>query len=348
MPVRNASSYLYEAINSVQNQTFSDFELVVIDDGSTDATRDLVQEMSRSDPRIRLLSNPGQGISAALNAGIENSQADIIARMDGDDICEPERLVRQIYELNADRDLAGIGSQITKIDSKGLPFGVGRYPLAPADCRAFAAIGSPFCHPAMMLRRRAMKRAGLYRSAFDGAEDIDLWLRMLRWEKMANIPDRLLRYRVHATNSSSEWKEKPIKALLLSRLGAEEDDKHISDDADLEQFVFENKDNKNLLRHLFIYMALNGVTRNEYDELLNGFLYRYCTEESPSVLSYWMLRLLKAYLTDRNFTNALRIIIFIMLKFPGAAANEFFRTLISGSTRPWHKYLEDRSGALGS
>ena len=202
LPVYNGEPFLADALESILAQSFRDFELIAIDDGSRDASGEILDRLAARDDRVRVVHQTNAGIVAALNRGLALARGELIARMDADDLAHPERFARQVVFLDAHAEIAVVGCAVTLIDRVGNRIRDVEYPLASEAVAAFLACGSPLAHPAVMMRRAAVLAAGGYREAYLHAEDYDLWLRMAERYRIANLPDRLLRYRQHATEQS--------------------------------------------------------------------------------------------------------------------------------------------------
>jgi len=208
MPVYNGARFLREAIDSILAQTCRDFEFIVIDDGSTDESPSIVA--SYTDPRIRLIRTGAQsGVAAALNAGIRAASSDLIARQDADDVSEATRLERQIAAFRARPQLALLGTQATIVDASGAVRGRTERSLDVAALRWYALLDNPFIHTSVMIRRDVVdacggypegsgRQAGELRLANDVVTDYELWCRVLVTHEAANLPERLVRYRVNA------------------------------------------------------------------------------------------------------------------------------------------------------
>ena len=199
MPLYNVQAHLREAMDSLLGQRFGDFEIVAVDDGSRDATLDILRGYEAADPRVRVLSRPNTGIVGALNDGLRMARADFIARMDGDDISLPDRLQKQVDYLLAHPACVLVGSQVMLIDPEGQPIcphPQTRYAHADID-HDHLNRGWPVIHPAVMMRRAAVERVGGYREQYKFLEDLDLFLRLAEVGELANLPDILLKYRLH-------------------------------------------------------------------------------------------------------------------------------------------------------
>lgn len=206
MPVRDGQRFLSLAIESVLSQTVRDLELLVVDDGSGDATPEIVRGFSARDDRVRLVQQPPSGISAALNAGLEAARSPWVARLDADDVALPERLERQLAAARSRPDVIVWASWAQTIDVEGRPIGrVSTGPVTDAEfARDHAAGFVEILHPTVMLRRDVALDVGGYDSRFDGAEDVELWDRMGVLGPMLTLPETLVRFRVHGGSFSTE------------------------------------------------------------------------------------------------------------------------------------------------
>ncbi len=194
MAVRDGAPFLDEAIQSVLRQTLRDFELVIINDGSVDSTLHIIR--SYSDRRIRVVDNPvSLGLAACLNLGIENSRGRYIARMDADDVCLPERLEKQVAFMEAHPVLCASGTWATLIDAEGAVLRERRMPCGDA-MQVKPWLTSPIIHPSAMIRRRQLGEIR-YNPKLTAAQDFDLWFRLARSGRLDNLPEPLLRYRIH-------------------------------------------------------------------------------------------------------------------------------------------------------
>ena len=201
LPVYNAETFILEAVNSILNQNFKDFELILIDDASFDNTASILSGIS--DSRIRLFHHDqNQGLVASLNEGLHIACGDFIARMDHDDVALPERFARQVafLEQNPMVDVVGTGYRL--IDQDG-NFGHSYRPPATSEEINWAmCFLCPLAHPTIMARREILLAHGGYDKAATFAEDYDLWERLSRKVKIANLPETLLLLRKHHRNMS--------------------------------------------------------------------------------------------------------------------------------------------------
>jgi glycosyltransferase involved in cell wall biosynthesis len=196
MPVHNGADFLAEAIESILTQTFGDFEFVIVDDGSTDATSEILRLYAERDARIRVLREARVGIVTALNRGLAIASGMYLARMDADDCALPNRLKIQVDLLDASPTVIACGSAVYQIGSKS---GLVSMPRTDRQCKLFLAIGNCFAHPAVMFRMDAIKLRGLnYSDDYLYAEDYKLWSDMAVYGDFHNLKQPLLRYRVHS------------------------------------------------------------------------------------------------------------------------------------------------------
>ncbi len=216
MPVYNGKLYLREAIDSILNQTFSDFELLVVDDGSTDGSPDIVR--TYIDPRVKLIALPtNQGLTIAPNQAHKVAKGEYIARMDCDDISLPQRLAKQVKYLDQHPDIAVVGAQCVYVDTEGKIFpsqNTFRCAREHTSIRWTASYECPFVHSSAMYRRQVVwDRLGGYNESISFAEDFELWLRLLgNGYQGANMDETLVKYRIHpksvmnSTNSQNRIK----------------------------------------------------------------------------------------------------------------------------------------------
>ena len=198
LPVWNGERFLRAAIDSITAQTYGAFELIVIDDGSSDDSLAIAREAAAYDRRIVVLPLPHHGLPAALNAGIAAARGLYLARMDADDCAMPARLAQQVAHLDAHPRCVVVGGAVEVVDAYETRLGVVRFPLAHAAIvDALAAGRSGFAHPAVLMRREPVVAAGGYRGSAFPSEDLDLWFRLTHHGEFANLDEPLLQYRRH-------------------------------------------------------------------------------------------------------------------------------------------------------
>jgi glycosyltransferase involved in cell wall biosynthesis len=214
MPVHDGERFLAAAIASIIGQTFARFELIVVDDGSTDGTAAILG--NETDPRLRvhrLARN--QGITRALNEGCRQARGQFIARMDADDVSVPERLEAQVDYLRSHEDVAVVGSWVQRMDEQGVLGAVQRYPAEPALVAWSMAFFNSVAHPTVLMRRAALDMAAVYSAEYPRAEDYALFAGLSRTARLANIPEVLLHYRMWSGNASrnAEQEQQAIRVV---------------------------------------------------------------------------------------------------------------------------------------
>jgi glycosyltransferase involved in cell wall biosynthesis len=199
MSVHNGEKYLREAVESILNQAFRDFEFIIIDDGSTDCSKEMLEQYAAKDPRIRLISREHRGRPKSLNEGIALAKGELIAIMDADDISLPERLVKQSAHLKKHRSCVAVGGYALRIDCDGDPINLWEVPVSheAVDSHHIAGDVAGMIHPAVTIRLKALTDIGGYDERLSVTQDLDLWLRLAEVGELANLPEVVLKYRVH-------------------------------------------------------------------------------------------------------------------------------------------------------
>lgn len=226
MPAYNAEKYLREAIESILNQTYTDFELIIINDGSTDKTKEIIQ--SYDDSRIVYIENENNsGICVTLNKGLDIARGKYIVRMDADDIAMPTRLASQFAFMETNTDISVAGCFVERIfdDSSKNDFPPSE--KDPVQCRADMLFATCVAHPAVIIRKSILDENGLrYDDDYRGMEDYHLWWRCSKHSNVTNIPEVLLQYRIHKSQVTQiplteEFieKKRQFVALRLSDIG---------------------------------------------------------------------------------------------------------------------------------
>ena len=216
IPVWNGERYLKQAIESILAQDFVDFELLVIDDGSTDRSAEIVSAFAH-DPRVTLHKQANGGVVAARNAGLRVARAEFVAFLDADDIALPGRLAKQAAYLRAHPEAAVIGSNITYFSDADGVIRTQKFPFGEAKVAMALETGNPLAQPSVMLRKSLAIDAGGYREAFRfGAEDYDLWLRLAEKHPLDNLPEVLTLYRIHDDSLTHRRRHEQTFAALAA------------------------------------------------------------------------------------------------------------------------------------
>lgn len=204
LPVYNAEQFVAEAVLSILGQSFSDFELIAIDDGSTDRSAAILDSLAAKDARIIVLRQSNSGLIATLNRGCASARGQYLARMDADDVSLPERLRTQVQYLENHPEIGIVGTWFQDISAGGTAGRVWPLPAAPAVVQWFLMFGDCIAHPSIMARSGVFRELGYYNSDALHVEDYDLWIRACAVTKIANIRSVLLRYRFNAGSVSAQ------------------------------------------------------------------------------------------------------------------------------------------------
>ena len=223
LPCYNAARTLKETLESLSCQTLDDFEVIAVDDGSTDATYSILQGWADVDQRIHLISQSHSGIVTALNAGVKACQSPLIARMDADDLAHPQRLALQIAFLEQNPDMAVVGCRVRGYPPEDVRQGFSIYLdwqnalLSDEDIRREMFIESPLAHPSVIVRRDWLLEVGGYQE-HGWPEDYDLWLRLyLAGARFAKLPEILLDWREHTTRLTRQDSRYSLENFLRAK-----------------------------------------------------------------------------------------------------------------------------------
>jgi glycosyltransferase involved in cell wall biosynthesis len=212
MPVYNAESFLVDAIESILQQTYKNFELIIVDDGSTDATPKILSAFAKKDSRIHVITNESNlGIVQALNNGLLICQGEYVVRMDADDISVHDRLSKQIPVLEKNPEIVVLGASLGYIDAEGKGLGIVR----KCSINKSLLFANPLLHPTVVIRKKTLDKIGVYyQSKYLYAEDYFLWLRLSKEGKLDAIPDIVLNYRI----SGEATRVKQLKGVIWATL----------------------------------------------------------------------------------------------------------------------------------
>lgn len=207
MPVRNGAQWIHPAIDSLLNQDYENFEILLVDDGSVDDSVSIAKDLAGDN--LRVVTAPGQGLARALAIGVGAADTEIVLRLDADDKAAPKRLSKQVTFLNDNPEFVLVGANVNIIDARDSRVGGSRFPLTDRGIRLRMNIGNPFAHSAVAFRRSAVLAAGNYWSpdAKPFPEDYHLWCRVALTGLMANLPERLVDYHLHQSGLALANKE---------------------------------------------------------------------------------------------------------------------------------------------
>jgi hypothetical protein len=219
MAVYNGERFLGEAVESILGQSFGDFEFIIIDDGSTDGSTALLGAFAERDARIGVYRQENKGLVESLNRGCALARGTYLARMDADDIAVEDRLKWQLYFLETHPEVGLLSGAAEFIDAAGNPVYVAANPCSDREIQRALPDGNVIWHPAVMMRKDVFVAAGAYRHLKD-AEDYDLWLRMAELTRTANLPQVILRYRLHAGQVSVRKSREQALGTGMARVAA--------------------------------------------------------------------------------------------------------------------------------
>lgn len=203
MSAFNADSYINRSIESILLQTLKNFELIVVNNASSDKTLSIIRSYARKDKRIRIINNKQSlKFSHSLNIGVSFAKADLIARMDADDASDPKRLEAQYLFLKKHPKVAIVGTNIIVVDTNGVKIWQRRYPAESKAIKGIMLRYAPFAHPTVMFRKKVFEEFGGYNPKMRLCEDIDFWFRIGTKYDFGNISINLLRYTLSKTSST--------------------------------------------------------------------------------------------------------------------------------------------------
>ena len=215
--IYNGEPYLRSSLESILGQTYEDFELLIINDGSTDGTVDVIKTFK--DYRIRLIHNEkNQGLISCLNQGIGVARGVFLARQDSDDLAIDSRLEKQVKYLESHSNAVLVGTWLSLIDEHGIELEQWKYPEDPLLVRWAMLFDSPVGHSSVMFRTEVARKLGGYSRNHIYAEDYDFWSRMSKSGEVVNIPQILQRYRIHSESVSAQKREAQEKMRLTISL----------------------------------------------------------------------------------------------------------------------------------
>ncbi|EHU5196724.1 glycosyltransferase [Vibrio vulnificus] len=203
LPVFNASKYIEDAINSVLRQSYKNFEFIIINDGSTDDSSIILNDLAGKDSRIKLYERENKGLIYTLNEALSYCKGEFIARMDADDICSPCRLMKQLQYFESNPNVDVLGSWVNVFGANNTIYKYFENDRVIKESLV-RGIGSGFAHPTVMFKRKIIEQLGynLYDEKYKHAEDIALWMKLSKNFVFSNIQEALLMYRIHNENVS--------------------------------------------------------------------------------------------------------------------------------------------------
>ena len=262
MPVYNAAAYLADAIESILEQTFTLFELIIVDDGSEDGSQRIAEQFEAADKRIRLIvQERNSGNYPSRNHGMAGARGEFIAVMDSDDIALPDRLERQVQFLQEHPGYTMVGSRVLLIDPEGAPIGPkgGLFTEHEDIDAALMERKWAVVHPTILMRRTAVEAVGGYREKFRTCADHDIYIRLAELGRVANLQEVLLCYRQHYTSLTRLKSDQQHNLRLIQREARERRELSLLDDGPLppiQEPETLNRRQKMRLRCIWAEMAL--------------------------------------------------------------------------------------------
>ncbi len=217
MSAYNSEKYIVEAIESILNQTYKNFEFIIIDDGSRDKTTKIIKRYAKMDSRIEFKSRPNKGLIRSLNEGLRMSKGSLVARQDADDVSKKLRLQKQVDFLNKNPSVALVGTNYVATDEKGNVITTTDVLTTPDDLKLAEIFSNQFGHGTIMVRAEVLREVGFYDTCYKHAEDYDLWSRMSRSYLVANLKEPLYIWRSHPKNVTSKYSREMKKQILVIR-----------------------------------------------------------------------------------------------------------------------------------
>lgn len=202
MAAYNAERFVRSAVESILRQSFTSLECIVIDDGSSDGTWEVLRDLAHEDARVRLVRNTENlGVAESRNRGTALARGEFIGVVDADDISLPERFGVQVAYLRRNPEIGAVGAMMRLMDENGqVSEHISRWPILPGHVAWVLCFGSAIPHPASMIRSQLLRQVGGYRREYAVAHDYDLWQRLSAHTKLSSLPDVLVHYRRHTTN----------------------------------------------------------------------------------------------------------------------------------------------------
>ena len=252
-----------ESVASLRAQTAGDIEILLLFNGADGPTIRLGRELAATDDRVRVIELREANLAAALNRGLQEARNELVARMDADDTCEPDRLEKQAAFMAAHPEIAAVGTAFDGVDEHGGQVGADHPPTEPGEIRWRLCLGNVFCHGSMMLRKTMVLDAGGYDPACQFAQDYDLWLRLAERHPMANLPEVLYHYRAAMGRRHTEQAATAAGVMLRAwaRLRAPEPSEHGVISGLVARATWGGREARSAQAELESHLALRGPTR---------------------------------------------------------------------------------------
>lgn len=224
MTAYNAAEFVLQAVESIQNQSYSNWELIIVNDGSTDETGKIVTKLAKNDKRLKLINcRKNRGASIASNLGLTKARGTFVARMDSDDIAFPDRLARQVSYLQKHKKVIVVGGQCELIDREGYSIGMKNFPISHTEIYDALYQINPIQHPSLMINTKLLGKEKItYHTDVLLAHDLEILFKLAQYGKLANLEDVILKYRIHSDSLSLKHPKETFKHTLMVRQLARE------------------------------------------------------------------------------------------------------------------------------
>ena len=320
MPVYNSEKFLNEAIESILNQTYKNIEFIIVNDGSTDKSMDIIN--SYKDKRIRIINNAeNRGIVYSLNTGLKICTGKYIVRMDSDDISYKNRIEEQVLYMEKNLDIIAAGTYV-KIFGDGIKEKIKKNPILFEELKVKNLFSAPIYHPTLIIRREIFQKLK-YIEGYDGYEDFDLWQRLINsGYKISNLPKELLKYRIVKTSISGNFQKKIEKKYFGIKRIYKNNLNHILGKNDIEDKIIEQFTILNLT-NLIPFKIADKTDIDDYFNLINYLIKenkknKYYQEEYLKKYLYmrWAILILKSnkasikHIWNKEFIIGLKNLIF--------------------------------------
>lgn len=232
MSVYNGEDYLVESIESILNQTYRNFEFIIINDGSTDASETIISQFAKKDTRIVYIKQKNNGLAKSLNLGINKAKGYYIARQDADDVSFPSRFQKQLAFLDQNPKTVLCGTWFIELNEND-GSKKRKYPVSDIDLRRDIKYVNNFCHPSVIFSKKAFQNAGKYDVTFSSSQDFELWIRLSEEGEIANVPEILVKKRIGFSTTIS-WQQRSQKRLMAVKVLK----KHFNSRKDIDKIKF--------------------------------------------------------------------------------------------------------------
>lgn len=222
MPAYNAGDFLCPSIESILNQTYKNFEFIIVNDASTDETSKILNKYKKIDKRLKVIKNKiNLGVSRSANIAINEAKGQFIARMDADDIATPDRIEKQVKFLIKNKRAVAAGGQCELIDKDGIKIGEKRFPTDFDHIKSMIFANVPLQQPSLMVNKKLLpKNFVWYDNNFSSAEELELIFKLFKIGEVRNLKDTILKYRIHSMNTSFVNPKRTFYLTLKTRIKA--------------------------------------------------------------------------------------------------------------------------------